>query len=86
MLVEHGKSSIPTASELLASVNADQRVAVAPLDHVVLNKTFTLTTIPEMHDRQIVATALMLADQGETIAALTKDSNIRLSGLVPIVW
>ena len=85
-VVEHGKSSIPTVNEMFASLNADPRVVVTPLDRLVLDKTFNLTTIPEMHDRQIVATALNLADQGETIAVLTKDRNIRLSGLVPIVW
>jgi PIN domain nuclease of toxin-antitoxin system len=85
-VVEHGKSSIPTVDELLAAVNSDPRVVVTPLDRVVLDKTLNMTAIPEMHDRQIVATALHLVDQGETIAVLTKDHYIRLSKLVPVVW
>jgi len=49
-------------------------------------KTVTMVIIPEMHDRQITATALCLADQGESIAVLTRDPDIRASGLVPIIW
>jgi hypothetical protein len=39
-----------------------------------------------MHDRQIVATTLQLARDGEEIALLTRDENIRASGLVLITW
>ncbi len=45
-----------------------------------------LTAISEMHDRRIVATALVLADTGERAALLTHDANITGSGLVPIAW
>lgn len=85
-MIEHGKSSISTIADLLASVDADPRVVVVPLDRVVLNRTLTLTAIEEMHDRQIVATALLLRDQGETVAMLTKDTNIRNSALVSTIW
>jgi len=85
-MVEHGKSSIPTVGDLLTAVDADPRVIVLPLDRTVLDKTLSLTAITEMHDRQIAATALVLADQGESVVMLTKDSNIRNSGLVSIVW
>lgn len=85
-LVEHGRTGIPTVTDLLAAVDADPRVVVVPLDRAVLDKTLTMTPIVEMHDRQIVATALLLVDRGETAAMLTKDADIRSSGLVPIVW
>lgn len=85
-VVEHGKSSIKTVNDLLAAVDADSRVVVLPLDRAVLDKSLNITVIPEMHDRQITATALCLADQGELIAVLTRDPDIRSSGLVPIVW
>ncbi|MDZ7289297.1 MAG: PIN domain-containing protein [candidate division KSB1 bacterium] len=85
-MVEYGKSSIPTVKELLAVVDADPRVAVLPLDRTVLDKTLGMTAITEMHDRQIVATALCLADEGETVAVLSKDRDIRASGLAPIIW
>lgn len=85
-VVEHGKSSIIDVRELLATVDADPRVVISPLDRVILNKTQSMNAIPEMHDRQIAATALCLADQGEPVAILTKDPDIRASGLVPIIW
>jgi len=59
---------------------------VIPLDRAVLNKTLTLAAITELHDRQIVATALLVEEQGEPVAVLTKDENIRSSGLVPTIW
>jgi hypothetical protein len=39
-----------------------------------------------MHDRQIVATALVLASKGEIVQLLSCDKNIIASGLVPIIW
>jgi hypothetical protein len=39
-----------------------------------------------MHDRQIVVTALVLADAGERVALLTNDADITASGLLPVVW
>lgn len=85
-VVEHGKSSIATMAELLVAVDADPRVILVSLDRSTLNKSLTLNVIPEMHDRQITATALCLADQGKTVALLTKDPEIRASDLVPIIW
>ncbi len=42
--------------------------------------------IGEMHDRQIVTTALVLADQGNQVTLITRDENIKASGVVPILW
>jgi hypothetical protein len=56
------------------------------LDRTILDLSLTLTTIREMHDRQIVATALFRARLGASVALLTCDGNITASGLVPIVW
>ena len=85
-MIEHGRTSIPTVDAFLETVDADPRIVVAPFDRVVLGKTLPLTAIVEMHDRQIVATALLLSDQGETVAVLTKDTNMRSSGLVSVIW
>jgi len=85
-MVEHGKTSIPTVGDFLSAVDADPRVTVVPLDRTVLNKTLALAAITELHDRQIVATALLLGEQGEPVAMLTKDENIRSAGLVPTIW
>ncbi|MDM3844448.1 MAG: hypothetical protein PT116_05225 [Aphanizomenon gracile PMC638.10] len=48
--------------------------------------TMNLSAINEMHDRQITATALVLASKGEVVQLLTCDQNITASGLVAIVW
>ncbi len=85
-IIEHGRTSIPTVADFLAAVDADPRVNVAPLDRSVLDKTLDMTAIEEMHDRQIVATALVIMDEGESVDVLTKDTNIRRSGLVSIIW
>jgi PIN domain nuclease of toxin-antitoxin system len=82
---ERGRCKIPIAA-LLADVDADPRMIVMPLDRAILDLSFTLTSIREMHDRQIVATALLRAHQGASVALLTCDVNITASGLVPIVW
>jgi PIN domain nuclease of toxin-antitoxin system len=85
-IIEHGRTSIPTVVDFLAAVDADPRVNVVPLDRAVLDRTLGITAIEEMHDRQIVATALLLADKGETVVVLTRDTNIHRSGLVSVVW
>ena len=85
-MIEHGRTSIPTVGDLLNAVDADSRVFVVPFDRATLDKALLLTAITEMHDRQIVATALLLVDQGEAVVVLTKDANIRDSGLVSTVW
>jgi hypothetical protein len=67
-MIAHGKSSIPTVKDLLTVVDADPRLVVPPVDRTIFDKSLGLTVIAEMHDRQIVATALCLVDQGETAA------------------
>ena len=85
-IIEHGRTSIPKAADFLAAVDDDPRIQVVPLDRSILDKTLDITVIKEMHDRQIIATALNIADSGENVIVLTKDNDIQLSGLVPIVW
>jgi PIN domain nuclease of toxin-antitoxin system len=79
-LVEKGRApTIPSVSYLLAAVDADRRVTLVPLDRPILDLSLTLTSIAEMHDRQIVATALYLASSGSSTALLTRDTNITAS-------
>jgi PIN domain nuclease of toxin-antitoxin system len=85
-VIEHGRTSIPSVSDFLKAVDADPRVTVVALDRTIFTKTLTLQTIGEMHDRQIVATALFLQDQGESVAILTKDTSIRDAGVVTTIW
>ena len=85
-VVEHGKSAIPSVANLLADVDADPRIILVPLDRPILERSLSLTAISEMHDRQIVATALHLARPATAVAVVTIDPNIVASGLVPTVW
>ena len=85
-IVERGKTSIPSVNALLNAINNDPRIAIYPLDRTIINQTIGLLTIHEMHDRQIVATAIILRNQGETVALLTCDQNITASGVISVVW
>jgi PIN domain nuclease of toxin-antitoxin system len=85
-IVERGKTPIRSVSDLVAAINAETRLTVVPLDRAILDRSLELTTIGEMHDRQIVATALRLNDLGDTAHLLTRDENITQSGLVSVIW
>lgn len=85
-IIEHGRTSVPSVSDFLKAVEADPRVTVVAFDRAIFAKTLTLQAIGEMHDRQIVATALFLQDQDGTVAVLTKDTNIRDAGVVTTIW
>lgn len=85
-IVERGKTSIPSVNALFNAINNDPRIAVYPLDQRnIINQTLSLLSINEMHERQIVATAMILLNQGETVALLTCDQNITASGVISII-
>lgn len=85
-IVERGRTSIPSAKNLLSAVEADPRVVIYPLDKDIIETTMSLSAINEMHDRQIAATVLVLTSKGEDVQLLSCDLNITASGLVPIIW
>jgi PIN domain nuclease of toxin-antitoxin system len=85
-IVEKGKTSIPSVVALLAALKADPRIEIVPLDATIVTKTKELTTINEMHDRQIVATALHLQDGGEFITVVSWGQNITESSSVDVIW
>jgi len=85
-IVEKGKTSIPSVSDLLNVINNDSRIMIYPLDQSIIIKSAYIQEIKEMHDRQIVATALLIQDKGEKIALLSCDLNIAASKLLTIIW
>ncbi|CAA9430147.1 MAG: hypothetical protein AVDCRST_MAG64-3423 [uncultured Phycisphaerae bacterium] len=85
-IVERGRTSIPSSRELLKAVGRDRRIRVAPLTRAIVRRTVDLGSIPEMHDRQIAATALRIIDRGGDAILLTKDERILASGIVPVIW
>src|SRR5438552_1020766 len=70
-VVEHGRCRIPSITYLLGHVDADPRIRLLTLERSTLDRSLTLTTIGEMHDRQIVAAALQLASTCPPVALLT---------------
>ena len=85
-IVARGKTSIPSVAALLAVVKADPRVTVLPLDVATITKTCELISINEMHDRQIVAAALILKERGESVQVVSLDQNIKASAVIEVVW
>lgn len=79
--VARGKTGISSVAALLAGIDSDPRIVVVPLD-----RSHTLTAIPEMHDRLIAATALQLAGTSSAVPLLTLDPEIVASCVVPVVW
>ena len=84
-LIERGRTGIPSVASLLSDVTLDARIIIVPLTRIIVEITTSLTTIDEMHDRQIVATALHLTDT-QPVRLLTRDENITASRLVPTLW
>ena len=82
-IVQRGKVAI-TVSDILTVIDNDPRIVIVPLDRAIIERSNMLTAIGEMHDRQIVATALIFQDQGDAVDLLTKDANITASGFVPV--
>lgn len=85
-IVDRGRTSIPSVVDLLKAVNADPRIAIYPVDQTVIEQSVSLSVITEMHDRLIVATAIVLEKQGYKVGLLTCDGNITASGLLTLVW
>jgi PIN domain nuclease of toxin-antitoxin system len=85
-VVERGRCKVPSVATMLAKLDADPRITLVALDRPNLDRSFQLTALHEMHDRQIVATALHLIASGRSVSLLTADGNITASGLVPIIW
>lgn len=75
-----------TQNELMDKLKVDPRIRIVALGQRVLEQTLECTAIDEMHDRQIVATAMLAQKAGFDIAILTRDGNITDSGLIPVVW
>jgi PIN domain nuclease of toxin-antitoxin system len=85
-IVDRGKTSIPSSVDLLRVVSNDTRVSIYPLDKSIIEQTIQLVTIDEMHDRQIVATGIVLQRQGHSVTLRTCDRTITASRLIPVLW
>ena len=85
-IVEKGRCSLTSVDDLLDDVRADSRINTFPLTSGILEESASLTAIPEIHDRLIVATGVYLQNLGETVEILTKDNEIILAGVLNVTW
>ncbi len=85
-IVEKGRSAIPSVPDLLSDVTNDSRIEIFPLTVGILEESISLTTIPEIHDRLIVATGVYLQKLGEAVEILTKDHEILAAAELNICW
>jgi PIN domain nuclease of toxin-antitoxin system len=85
-IVDRGRTSILSVADLLSAVNADPRITIYPVDRTVVEQSISLSVITEMHDRLIVATVIVLEEQGYQVSLLTCDRNITASNLLTLVW
>jgi hypothetical protein len=68
-----------TKTFYLSNINKDAQ-------QTVVEQSVSLSAVTEMHDRLIVATAIVLENQGATVKLLTCDRNITASALLTFVW
>lgn len=85
-VVAKGKTQIPSVSDLFNDVTNDPRFEVYPLTFEVLQASLRAVSVPEMHDRLIVATGLHLQAGSASVSILTKDPDITSCALLPIIW
>lgn len=85
-IVEKERCSLTSVEDLLSDVQADTRINIFPLTSGILKESTSLTSIPEIHDRLIVATGVYLQNLGDTVEILTKDNEIVLSSILKVVW
>lgn len=67
--------------ELVDRIEASQNFEVYPFDMEVLRTAERIRSIPELHDRIVVATAMLVGAK-----VLSKDEDLRQSGIVEVVW
>ena len=67
--------------ELLEKIESSSNFEIYPLDIDVLKVARDITTILDLHDRIIAATAKLLDAR-----LLTRDENIQKSGIVGVIW
>lgn len=85
-IVDKGRTSILSSTDLLTDVVTEQRIRVQPLTLEIIQESLSAGVVKEMHDRLIVATALYEQSLGHQVSLVTKDRNIVSSGLVSTVW
>jgi predicted nucleic acid-binding protein len=78
-----GRATV-SVERVLSYVRSAARTVVVPVDAEVVRR---MPPGLEIHDAIIVATAVLLRDQGHTnVVIATRDAAIKECGAVPVVW
>lgn len=85
-IVQKGRTMILKVEDLLRDVFSDARIEIEPLSIDILRESLNASAVPEMHDKLITSSALLLEKQGFAVAVLTKYPAIIDSKLVKIIW
>jgi PIN domain nuclease of toxin-antitoxin system len=85
-IVDKGRTTIASVPILLNRVLNDARIELQPFSLAILQTSLQARAVPEMHDRLIVAAGLLLQQQGEQAAILTRDVSITTAALLPVIW
>jgi predicted nucleic acid-binding protein len=80
-LAEEKRRSRVQFSQLLDLLSTRPTIHIVSLDLAIVDRARALTTIPDLHDRFIAATALEL-----DALLVTFDRAITASQVVPVVW
>jgi PIN domain nuclease of toxin-antitoxin system len=85
-VIQRGKARLPSWTDVLESIKSDPRIEIVPLTAAIVARAMALPIPFEMHDGQIVATALEYTSSSREIVLLTRDRQITQSGLVTVSW
>jgi len=72
--------------ELVDKIKEDSRFAIAEIDLDVIETSMQCKAVREIHDRLIVATAILAQDSNINVSIISRDNNIREANLVPVIW
>jgi len=75
-----------TFDELWQRIDELENVEFIDLTREIIRLTEDLPDHLEMHDRQIIATALLLQNRGQEVSIITKDNLIIQSAIVATSW
>lgn len=85
-VIKRGRTRIADWRTTIDAMKHDNRFRFAPMTVEIVIRSMDFVPRLEMHDAQIVATTLMLRDQGIDAVLVTSDSQIIESKIVPTVW
>ena len=85
-IVERRRTRIPGVTALIQDLDNDPPIEIYPLTEDILRTSVSLISIPEIHDRLIVATGVHLQNLGETVEIVTKDNEIIVASLLTVTW